>query len=159
MNSEKTLDEHQIIQSNSIIKHRSRAIILEVLPAIAFIISLLSGDHQSIFLSFLLLVTIYLFGGWYLFKADKYKVKDIIFVELVILLSIVLLLIGILYKILNWPGANDMLYLSFFFKIFFFFVLCIRYYIYRNRPLEWRLSAKLLLRIAIFLTINFFLIG
>ncbi len=154
--SKEILDDIQFTPSIPLKRHRPLAIILEVIPLILFTIALFTGAWRGIILSFVTLAAIYLFGGWYIFKADKYRTQDIIFVELVVIFSVIPLLSALLYKILSWPGANEMLYAASYLFIFLFIVICFWYYKYKNRPLEWRLSIKLLIRVFILLAFNLF---
>jgi hypothetical protein len=128
-------------------KHRIGAIILEITPILSIITGVVIADGQFMILSGLALSTIYIFGGWYIFKGDKYRGKDIVLATITAIFAFFPMIASIVYKIPSWPGANEMFVISkYIFPIFI--IICVIWYFYHSkRLLEWRFSLKLLSRI------------
>jgi len=157
MNSENILDDQQVDkQPIEVKKHRPLAFILELLPLTVFIVALAANirPREIVVYSWMALTFIYIFGGWYLFKAGKYRIKDIIFVEIVAIFLFIPLPAGMLFKVMSWPGANEMIVSTNIITPFLLGITLIWYAFHRKRPLEWRLSLKLLLRIVIIMAIS-----
>ncbi|MGB0863706.1 MAG: hypothetical protein ACPG19_14160 [Saprospiraceae bacterium] len=131
-------------------EYRTGAMLLEGVPMFLLILCLLIGNKRLLSFAGFLLSFTYLFGGWYIFKGDKYRAKDIILVTVSIFFTLFQIPLIFLFKIMHWPGAMEMwnnlpLTVTIFLSIWTTWYL---YYRYR-RPLERRLSAKIVSRIAI----------
>lgn len=88
----KDLNAGVIIENK--IQFRKIAIALEVVALIAIMIGLLVSDPQTKSLALLIAAAIYLFGSWYLFKAEKFKPLNVV-------ISLIFGFI-IFYTILSW---------------------------------------------------------
>lgn len=131
-------------------KHRLGAILLEVIPILLIVLGVFMGNLELIGSFILILFALYPFAGWYLFKGDKYRAKDIVFVTIMAFLPAFFMVVSVVYKILSWPGADEMFVVSLYSFPIFIVICGIWYLFHRHRPLEWRLSLKLLSRIALF---------
>lgn len=132
------------------VKHRIGAITLEVVPILLLILSFFMGNKELLVLATFSLAFIYLFGGWYIFKGDKYRAKDIILVTVSIFFTLFQIPLILLFKIMSWPGAMEM-WNNLPLSVTLFLSIWLTWYLYyrHRRPLERRLSIKILSRIAI----------
>jgi hypothetical protein len=156
MNNQILDNEAFEIQDEPIQKYRKKAILLDVIPILIFILSILFGNQNLITFSSFLLAMIYLLGGWYIFKGDQYRIKDITFVTISVLLVLVpipLTLVGITITEFDWNlGGKLLVCLADATPIIlaiYTIISIIWYLFHRNRLLETRLSLKLLSRIII----------
>ena len=151
MMSNQILDNEELQMVNEPIKkYRIGAIILEAIPLLLILTGFFIGNLGGVFLSILALLAVYVFGGWYIFKGDKYRAKDIVFVTMTALFSLFPIVISLLYRTLSWPGANEMFMTSRYILPIFIMICIGWYFFHRHRLLEWRLSLKLLSRIVVF---------
>ena len=152
-----TIDRQEIGGIKNITNIRWFALLLEIIPLVLCIGTLVFSSLDYFPLMFMFLFSVYLFGGWYIFKTDKYRVKDIIFSIISVILFLFPLLVGVLYKILAWPGANEMIVISIYGVIIYIFIALAWYYFHRTNPLQRILGFKILIRIVIFLLFSFWL--
>lgn len=76
-------------------------ILLETLPLVIALIGLALKQFDIFTYSIVGILGIYILSGWYIFKTDKYRTKDIIFTELSIILFLSPVFIAFTYKILS----------------------------------------------------------
>jgi hypothetical protein len=151
------------ITNEPIQKHRVGAIFLEGMPIFLGIISSFLGYTMLVGFSALLSVLIYILGGWYIFKGQKQRKGDIIYVTLTILFILIPFLSFFINPPLNLTvevavTLSKRISIAVYITTFFIVACIIKYFLHRERPLEWRLSIKLLSRLLIFLYINLDLI-
>jgi hypothetical protein len=137
------------VTNESIQKHRVGAIFLEGLSISFVAFSILIGNQRFLVTSIFLLAFIYLLGGWYIFKGDKYRMKDIIFVTISVFFALFPIPLVLIFKMMHWQGGEEMLSDLFYSIPIFGIVWIIWYFVHRHRPLEWRLSWKLLSRVVV----------
>ncbi len=85
------------------------SILLEITPILIGIISLFIGMTDIFLYSIAITVGVYVIFGWYIFKTDEYRFKDIVFTEVAVIFFLLPPFAGFIYKILAWPGGNDIL--------------------------------------------------
>lgn len=132
--------------------YRIGAMTLEGIPILLLTLSLFMGNKKLLVLAAFSLAFVYLLGGWYIFKGDKYRVKDIILVTISIFFTLFQIPLILLFKVMHWPGAIEMwntLPLSVTLFLSIWLTWYIYYYRRRRRPLEQRLSLKIMSRIVI----------
>lgn len=139
-------------------RFRLRAILLELVPILLILLSFLINNKQLKILGFSTTSLIYLFAGWYLFKAAKYKVWDILWATFFGLL-IAVHLVGILFYSAELPGGEEMLMVGYiallaglFFSIGF---LIIKYAISKNKEYEFTMSLKVFSRFLILFLLSY----
>ena len=154
--NDQILDNEAFEVTNEFIqKHRTGAIFLEGLSISFVAFGLLIGNQRFLATSIFLLAFIYLLGGWYIFKGDKYRMKDIIFVTISVFFARFPIPLVLIFKMMSWQGGEEILSDLFYSIPIFGIVWIIWYFVHRHRPLEWRLSLKLLSRVVVFVLFLF----
>lgn len=92
---------------------------------------------------------VYLAMSWYLFKAEIFKIFDVI-VAVISGMGISVVIQGLLFSLMYWPGEPEMIIIGFS-TLLFCFALSIIYFLVKYfsvevRYYEWRNSIKLLSR-------------
>jgi len=132
-------------------KFRPGALILEFGPMFIALISGLLGVDAIYLMSMLLLSLIYTFGGWYIFKAEKYNVFDIIWATIAGM-CISILINGILFYSMSWEGADLMLISCMTTLIFGLFgsilLLALKLNLVDNKAYQFTFSQKIFSRFA-----------
>lgn len=95
---------------------------------------------------------VYLAMSWYLFKAERFKVFDVI-VTVISGMGISVVLQGMLFKLMYWPGEPEMMIVGYSTLLFSFALsivyFLVKYFTVENRQYEWTNSIKLLSRFMI----------
>lgn len=153
MDSNNTIDREEIKNSENVVntpKNRVFANLLEAIPLLLGVGGYLYGSLVLLAQMLLLLTAVYIFAGWYIFKTDKYQAKDIIFTELSMIIFLTPSISGVLYKIMSWPGGNEMLLIAVYGSFVYVFIALIWYFFHKDNPHKRPLGFKILARIVYF---------
>ena len=103
------IDIEEVIKIESKPKMRVLAIWLEAIPLMVGIVCYLLGTDNLVGYMYILISAIYILAGSYVFKTDKYRVGDAIFIlfsSIVFIFPSISSFISIVYF---WPGATEIL--------------------------------------------------
>ena len=163
MNSHNTIDREELGDLESFEPkpiHRVVRILLEVVPLLVGIVGYFLGFLAFFVQMIILLTAIYVFAGWYIFKTDRYKAVDIIFTELSIIIFLTPSIFGILFKIMSWPGGDEITLIAVYGSVIYIFIALVWYLMHQTKLRKRFLGFHILGRI-VFLTIfvRIFLFG
>ena len=135
---------------------RIPAIIIEGIFLLPTFIGILFGPDSLTIIGGSSLAFMYLGASWYLFKAEKFRGWDI---ALSILGGFFLnaIVLGLLFKALQWEGATQMVIVGYTSSFLGIVITLIWFLVRRKKPLEYRLSLKLLSRLLLFVLITMLL--
>ncbi len=131
---------------------RPLAIILEWGPLLVAFLGWVLNVPDLLVIGLSTAAMMYLAMSWYLFKAERFKIFDVI-VAVISGMGISVVLQGVLFKLMYWAGEPEMsiigystLLFSFALSIVYFLV---KYFTVEYREYEWTNSIKLLSRFMI----------
>ncbi len=127
-------------------KYRPLALIIELVPFLLGVLGLLFSIASLTIISWTSLSMIYLAMSWYLFKGAKFEVGAI-FYALFTGLVLSIMLLGILFGVMKWEGAYEMLVVAFTAALPAILVSVIWYFFRRKKYFEYTLSLKILSRL------------
>lgn len=135
-------------------RFRLWAILIEWIPLIIFFLGALLGIRQLTALSMMLMFGSYAFMGWYIFRAERYTIGNIVFGTLFgLILAIVLT--GMCFYFNEWNGWEGMMAIGNMTLVFGFYLVLIyavaAHFKKERRPYQFTMSQKMLLRVVILL--------
>lgn len=122
------------------------SILLEITPILIGLISLFIGITDVFLYSIAITVGIYVIFGWYIFKTDEYRFKDIVFTEVAVIFFLLPPFAGLIYKVLAWPGGNDILRIGILGCLALFVISIIWFFNHRDFPSRKLLGFNILAR-------------
>ncbi|MFK7924316.1 MAG: hypothetical protein AB8H47_20330 [Bacteroidia bacterium] len=141
-------------ESKAYQRFRLPAILVEGIPLTLMVMGLMLGINKLKVISFMTTAFLYMSVSFYLFKAEKYKVLDVI-AAIFAGLMIAIILIGYLFQLMDWPNGVEMLTiskLSLNFGLLFSGLLVLAKNLkVQRRPFEFTMSLKLFSRFLILL--------
>jgi hypothetical protein len=143
------LDHEEIPKPVNFRMYRPLALFLEFGPLLIAFIGWTLNLPDLVVIGLSTAAMVYFATSWYLFKAEKFKVFDVI-VAVVGGMGISVVLYGILFKLMYWPGEPEMVAIGYSTLLFCFAMsiinFLVKYFTVDLRYYEWRNSIKLLSR-------------
>jgi len=135
-------------------RFRPVAMALEAIPFIIVLLGFVLTSPQMQVIGFTLASLVYVIAGWYLFRRERIRGLDITLATFFgFLLSVVL--IGIMYEVLDWPGAREMLLIGVltlkYGIVLSLIFMAVRYMRAKNRAYSLTMSQKIFSRFLILL--------
>ncbi|MEO1260298.1 MAG: hypothetical protein AAFZ15_15995 [Bacteroidota bacterium] len=130
--------------------------LLELVPLLFVMLGIILRNATIITLSMTFLSFIFLGAGWFIFRRKKYTAGSITFA---VVTSIILAagVLAILFQILNWEGLIDMKLATFPMLIIGLIANIIWYIFSKKKEEEGGFSLKMLLRLAVFAGLLYYL--
>ena len=145
---DKILDTEIIAEKS---EFRLIAFLIEFVSFVAFIIYIVFfwKEYMGIALVIPGMSFVYLLFGWYLFKSEKFNIKEIVTAELVGM-YLILCSISSLFILESWEPGVELIYLSLGLGAIIDFLLIHRYIRNHQKKMEYRFSGKLITRVVLF---------
>ena len=138
-------------------KYRPLPLLLEFFPLFVGLIGILFKTEEMITLGLLAATMVYTFLSWYLFKALKYSIWDIL-VAIFFGLGMAVVLLGVLFYCQDWEGMKEMVFAGYMTLLvclpIALLYAAIRFFVVKDRQYEFTMSWKILSRFLVLFIIH-----